>query len=113
MKILLHAKNAFGGVLLMNKAFGQLRVRSDVFSMAGFKEEHVKTMLVDFDRDIDGGDEFIAVAGHMHNPVTGEDRGYMYVQLTPYPWTIYHMSMPNLPFGFTAVQARGAIVRSI
>jgi len=108
MKIFLNAKNAFGGVLLMSKAFGQLRVPSNVFSMAGFKEEHVKTMLVDFDRDIDGGDKFVAVAGHMHNPDTGEDRGYMYIQLTPYPWTIYHMSMPNLPFGFTAVQARGS-----
>jgi len=103
MKILLNAKKAVGGVMLISQAFGQRRVRSDVFSMAGFKEEHVKTVLVDFDPVIDGGDQFIAVAGHMHNPDTGEDRGYMYLQLTPYPWTIYHMSMPDLPFGFTAV----------
>jgi len=92
---------------LLMGAFATKRLRSDYFSVVGFKQEHVKTVHVDIDHDVNPEEQFMVVVGHMHNPNTLEDKGYMYLQYSPNGWMMSHTTVPNLPFGFTAVTMRG------
>jgi len=88
------------------------RLHSDILNVASLEDHHVKTVLVDFHtyRDYDDGYyiekgyEVIAVAGHAHNPDTQENSGYFFFSMLPLGWIPKQLTIPELPYGFTAVQ---------
>jgi len=125
MKIFkLRSNSEFGkmlvAMLLVNKTSQRSveKLHSDFHNVIGFEGYDVKTLLVDRFRyqevyDFSYGiwkDEYdvLAVAGHMHNPDTATDAGYFFFSALLLGVIPYHMTIPDLPYGFTAVSCAKA-----
>jgi len=70
---------ALSAALLCRAAVAWDRLRSDYYGVAGFEKENVKTVYV----DVDFKSELMVMAGHMHNPDTNANSGYIVLSHMP------------------------------